>query len=103
MEIAAQLEARGARLDLEWAPRTWNTEADALSNLELGGFDPEKRVVIDVAGGSWPVMAEMIRVGQEFYVETLELKKARKLEGGASFRRQVRKRAGERLRDREPW
>ena len=48
-------------------------------------------------------MAEMIRVGQEFYEETLELKKARKLEGGAGLRRQVKKRAGERLRDREPW
>ena len=38
-------------------------------------------------------MAEMIRVGQEFYEETLELKKARKLEGGAGLRRQVKKRA----------
>ena len=49
--IAAQLEARGARPDLQWAPRTWNPEAEALSNLELGGSDPEVRVVIEVAGG----------------------------------------------------
>ena len=44
MELAAQAELRGVRMDVEWTPREGNQEADDLSNLLTSTFDPRKEV-----------------------------------------------------------
>ena len=44
MELACQLERVGLELDLTWAPRNQNVEADALTNSEFQGFDEKKRI-----------------------------------------------------------
>ncbi len=56
MEVAAQSESLGVRLALDWIPRDWNQEADALSNGVLAGFDPKKRVEIEWARVPWLVL-----------------------------------------------
>ena len=48
MEIAAQMEARGARLELKWVPRTHNQEADDLTNEKFGAFDEGLRKDVDL-------------------------------------------------------
>ena len=47
-ELAAQLRARGLRLDLAWVPRAQNEEADELTNREYGRFRMENRIPVEV-------------------------------------------------------
>ena len=47
MELAAQLEARGAKLELQWAPRTHNQETDDLTNERFEAFQGDLRVRAD--------------------------------------------------------
>ncbi len=42
-ELAVQQEARGLRLDAEWAPRYANEEADAISKEDTGLRPKEAR------------------------------------------------------------
>ena len=44
IELAYQLQARGAHLRLQWLPREHNQEADDLTNLKVAAFDPKLRV-----------------------------------------------------------
>ena len=60
MECSAQLEARGVDLSLEWVPRETNAEADALSNLVLGGFDSALRVDLDPARLPFLVLPQLL-------------------------------------------
>jgi hypothetical protein len=63
MEVAVQSERKGLRLHVEWAPRAQNEEADALTNGDLGGFNPELRVPIDFAKIEFVVLKDMIEAG----------------------------------------
>ena len=49
MELAAQLESRGAELQLHWAPRTHNQSADDLTNDKFEAFDLSKRIIMTSA------------------------------------------------------
>jgi len=74
MELAAQLEAQGLVLDLGWAPREWNSEADALTNGDFSGFAANHRVPIDLNTVQWEVLPRMIETGGRFYAEVQQLK-----------------------------
>ena len=49
MELAIQLQRRGAELHLFWLPRLQNVEADAWTNNDTARFDPFWRVRLDVS------------------------------------------------------
>ncbi len=66
MEIAAQLEARRARLQMTWAPRENNCEADQLSNGVTEGFDPALRVAINPGEIRWLVLDKLMSHALEF-------------------------------------
>ena len=66
-ELSAQLEARGMRLALEWAPREFNSEADSFSNGDTTGFDPRLRQQLDPATHPWLVLGALRRQAEEFY------------------------------------
>jgi hypothetical protein len=106
MELAARLEKSRAILDLEWAPRELNQEADDLSNSITEGFDPALRTEVVLGDMSWLVLPQLFREGLEFYSETLELK-ASQAPGPLDPRERPpprkQSRKGERLKDREPW
>ena len=53
MELAAQLESRGAELNLEWIPRATNAEADRLADGDSRGFSPSLRVKATMADVKW--------------------------------------------------
>jgi hypothetical protein len=53
MELAAQLHQRGCALELSWAPRLQNWQANALTNDDFRGFDFSKRV-----GRRWYFLSE---------------------------------------------
>jgi len=104
MELSEQLEARRSWLELEWAPRQQNTEADALTNGEFGDFDPRLRLDIDPAKAEWRVLSDMIEAGGGMVEELRLAREAKKLEKSAAKKAGRKRRiAGEALRDREPW
>ncbi len=70
MELAAQLESRGARLDLNWIPRESNSEADRLSNGDSSGFNPDNRVHLDVGQIQWKVLNKLSVFGLEYQEAT---------------------------------
>ena len=78
MELAAQLEARGADLHLEWIPRAMNKEADALADGQTEGFDPERRVVTEVQSIEWLVLGRLLASAEAFYRDANRLRERRK-------------------------
>ena len=97
MELAAQQEARGLELGLQWAPREFNAEADALADGRVDGFDPRLRVGTDLASVKWMVLPALLEAGGAFYKS---LGKRPLVEPGGKPAKAL---AGQRLRDREPW
>ncbi|CAE8726071.1 unnamed protein product [Polarella glacialis] len=67
MEIAALLHQAGESLDLQWVPRLQNIEADQLTNGDYRGFDPAKRVRVDIAKHRWVVLNSMLQQGRALY------------------------------------
>ena len=101
MELAAQLEARGAELHLEWIPRAMNKEADALADGRTEGFDPCRRVSADVRSIEWLVLDRLLASGEAFHRDANIIRERRKnktrvAETGGGGKRQ-------KLREREPW
>ena len=100
MEFGEQLRYSGARLDVRWAPRETNCEADRLTNGDTSGFDPLLRLRVLPPTGGWFILDEALRLGEAAEIE----KKRYRAEGG--LRRQVkgkRKRPEDRLRLKDPW
>ena len=103
MELASQLEKKGIHLDLEWSPREFNEEADALSNMNTAGFSPELRVLENLKEVRWLVLGEALRLGSRYYQDMATRKRSREKfpgEGGGRFA--VRRRRTT-LKEREPW
>jgi len=97
-EVAAQLRKRGVALQLGWAPREQNEEADALTNQDFGLFDPARRVPVDVGTLPFLVLPKLERVAGELYQEVQARKAA-----GASRPQAAPRQKKMSLRTREPW
>ena len=99
MELAARLEVFSARLDSAWVPRHLNQEADALSNFDDGGFNPELRVgTLEVDSVPLIVLPHMMKVAAEFYKDSArEGLKRSVLQSSRGSRKKMK------LRDRDPW
>ena len=100
-ELSAQMQARAMALNLEWAPRDQNEEADALTNGDFSLFGTRKRVVVDLEEIRWLVLPRMPVVAGSIY-EAVQGRKAgrapARLEGP-----RPRAKAKAKLRQREPW
>ena len=77
MELAAQMDRLGLRLDVRWAPRDLNQEADDLSNGKVENFNAAHRVEVDVKESSWLVLNELMKFGQNFEKERNRARKKR--------------------------
>ena len=104
MELAAQLETKNAELNLEWAPRDQNAEADALADGRTEGFDPARRAEAEMKSLPWILLPKLMEAGTDHYKQQRTLLQ----EGGGSRGVDLaaagkRRKVGERLRDREPW
>ncbi len=102
MELAAQLERRGMRLSLEWAPREVNTEADGLAAGHWKGFDPQRRIDLDLHSMPWLILPRFLELGREFesHCKALHLElRGRKFKPRPPAARGL---AGT-FREREPW
>ena len=96
-ELSAQLKEKGLRLDLRWVPREENEEADELTNKEMGRFNPEKRVKMDVGNLKWICMEEYMAAASALYGEVTD-RKRRTEQATAGRTKKPRP-----LKEREPW
>jgi hypothetical protein len=99
-ELAAQLKARSMALELDWAPRDQNEEADALTNNDFSAFDLSKRVSVDVDKIPWLIMPKMLGVAGDIY-EAVQLAKTSRSAGDLPVSATAGK--GLKLRVRDPW
>jgi hypothetical protein len=106
MEFAAQQESRSTRVDLKWAPRERNEEADILTRRDFTGFNLELRVPFDVTTYPWIVLNELLKEGKEFYEEVRIMKTTnhdkRRIGDDTSNIKNGKKRLRT-LRERDPW
>ena len=100
MELAAQLLQRGQMLNLNWAPRLQNLEADALSNADYRGFDAARRVRVNVGAHPWIVLPDMLAAGRSLY----EVLRVGKVERSLSdLGKSSAKKSKVSFKEREPW
>ncbi len=98
MELSAQLETRGARLELAWVPRDLNSEADALSNGITDGFSEAARIPVDYGSMKWLILDRILEAGAAFEAER-SARRARTATLHSAKRRA--KKPG--LKDTDPW
>jgi hypothetical protein len=67
VELSEQLRRRSAIMDLKWRQRDLNSEADALTNMQLEGFDPNRRVGNKFSDIKWLVLPEIMEVSVSLY------------------------------------
>ena len=82
-EFATVLEDRGCVLDLAWVPRDQNAEADAITNGDVGEFDPRRKVEVKLEDMRFNVLHELLDLGDKFYSE-VEAAKAEERAGRSS-------------------
>ena len=96
MELTTELYRRQTWLDLTWASRTENVEADALTNEDFRGFDPALRRELRWEQVSLPIATELMSAEPEFAAALEELRGAKRAEaagGPPNLRPRQRKRA----------
>ena len=71
-ELAVQLRKRNLQLQLDWAPRLQNEEADALTNGDFTAFRAENRINIDLLALKFEVMDKLMEVAEGIYEEIRE-------------------------------
>ena len=71
MELATQLTVRHLDLTLAWRRRDTNTEADALTNGQFGGFDPARRLDAAKVASSFICMDELEKATRAWRRERL--------------------------------
>ena len=110
MELAHQMRLRRLVLRAKWLPRLQNEEADALTNLDFRHFDPKKRIPVEIDDLKFGVLNELFKEGEN-YIAELEKARARQkalaekpaASGKGEGRKKRLKRAGDTLRERDPW
>ena len=100
MELSAQMEDKHMRVNLQWTPREFNSEADALSNFDFRGFCEEHRIGFDLKETRWLVLDALLDFGAKFQ---LEKKKAQEVSRRKRQRPHRKKRNELKLKVIEPW
>ena len=107
MELAAQLEARSATMELLWIPRDQNSEADRLADSDFSGFSPSRRVGPKLEDVPFMVLDDLVKAGLAWHEEAAaKVRAGPRLAGGGQPVRQAAGRGGQKrpkLREREPW
>ena len=102
MELATQLSLRNLDLNLEWRRRTFNREADALSNEDFAAFDAARRVDVSGYSREFLVMNSLLAEGGSFLSDVNRLREERRMAASKGLGRK-RGRGGQTLRLTDPW
>ena len=77
-EMAAQLLARQAELDLQWILRNQNDEADGLTNEDFSQFDPSRKIMVEIERLKFLILPKMTKAADKLYSEAKRNKEAAK-------------------------
>ena len=103
-ELTLQLRDRGMEMDLLWTPRDQNEEAGALTNGAFTGFTAAHRVEVDLGPHSWKILPAAMKEAEDIYEKVKERRAARRDQGGIPLEAQGGgRRAGQKLRETDPW
>ena len=91
-EMAEQLRKRNLGLDLRWTARHLNQAADALSNGDTAGFDPEREVKLVGEELPWVVLPKLMEASAALYAQTQENRKRPALAAAGAERARRRRR-----------
>ncbi len=97
-ELAAQLEQRGQRLEMAWAPRETNQEADRLANGTAAGFSEANEIRLSMGSLRWLVLPALLQEGLRFEEHRRTLHAERM---GQKMAKRRRKHVG--LKTTQPW
>ena len=101
MRLAWELHTRAIDLRLDWLPpRLQNREADALTNFDFQGFNPELRVRIEPDQLITGIFTDLLVQGADLYKEVKELREKRK---GTPKETQVHPNKKVKTAKLEPW
>ena len=97
LELGCQLQKHRLDLELQWIPRDQNTEADDLTNGRCDDFDPNKRIVVDLATLPFVILPSLLETAGEYEEH---IAKAKELKEADTLKRLP---AAKRLRETDPW
>ena len=103
MELACQLERIGLELDLAWAPRNQNVEADALTNSEFQGFNESKRIRKELEEVKFILLHELMQEAAEMNEELKLAKSSKEAKGDRPEREEPQKKRKGQTRWQDPW
>ena len=103
IEAAEQCRQKRILFDAHWLPRLQNEEADALANGVFEGFDPARRVPVDMESISFLLLPRLLADGEAFLKarEAEAEKKAAETATVEISSAKRRKKVG--LRESDPW
>ena len=78
IEVAETLRRLDAFATLTWVSRDGNVLADALTNEDFSGFDPQRREVIVEEDLQWYVMGDLLKTSEKLFNEIKEHKEKKK-------------------------
>ena len=101
MELAAEMKKNRVKAQVEWTPREFNREADALAKGDTSQFSPELELRLEPHTLKWHVLdrpREMGAIAERAHDRT-------RRSGGLPFRarKQKRRKPEERLKFKDPW
>eukprot|EP00438_Fugacium_kawagutii_P008249 Skav226268 [mRNA] locus=scaffold2708:264535:265680:- [translate_table: standard] len=102
MELALQLKEKGVELDLRWLPRRQNTEADALTNQEFGGFDNRLRIHVDLEKVEFLILNKLMEKAGTLDEEMKLAKSSKEAKGDKPLKDLPKRKRGE-TKWKDPW
>ena len=103
MELACQLERLGLEMDLAWAPRNQNVEADALTNSEFQDFCPEKRIKKELEDVEFVLLHELMQEAAEMNEELKMARSSKEAKGDRPEREEPQRKRKGQTRWQDPW
>ena len=103
MELACQLERLGLELDLAWAPRNQNVEADALTNAKFQDFDPNKRIQKELEDVKFVLLQELMEEAAEMNEELKLARSSKEAKDDRPQREEKSKKRKGQARWQDPW
>ena len=101
MELAAEMKRNRVKAQVEWTPREFNREADALANGDSSQFSPELQLRVEPRDLKWHVLDRAPEMGSIAVKANDRIRRS----GGLLDRaqKQKRHRREERLKFKGPW
>ena len=103
VEMACMLKRLAITAVVEWTPRTANTEADSLVNIDTRAFDPANRLHIATENIHWETPPPRSAGGGRRRVEGHPISPRIRTGAHSAKAAKKRRKKGDRLRVTVPW